>query len=155
MNDRIATPQAAPNREGFALVTTLLIVLVLSVLAVAVAWMATSEKKISFNEGVHVRSVYSADAGGEASINFLRLSSTPPQITNFADSTVATVGETAVQGSQSYSYDAQYDSWDVRPGWDVTMYRDFNYTVQATGRASVKGQSEVDLVATRLFKIGY
>lgn len=155
MNDRIETPQPVPNREGFALVTTLLIVLVLSVLAVAVAWMATSEKKISFNEGVHMRSVYAADAGGEASINFLRLSTLPPQIVNFADSTVAVVGQTAVAGSQNYNYNARYAGWDVRPGWDVNMYRDFNYSVESTGRASVKGQSEVDLLATRLFKVGY
>jgi hypothetical protein len=147
------TPQA-PNREGFALVTTLLIVLVLSVLAVAVAWMATSEKKISFAEGVHVRSVYSADAGGEAGINFLRLSNSPPMITNFVDREVNRVGETAVMNSQTYEYEAFYDGKSPRPGWGVD-YMDYDYTIASVGRASAKGQSQVDLVASRLFKEGY
>jgi len=66
------------NREGFAMVTTLLVVLILSVLAVGVAWIAGSEKKTTFNESVHVRSVYAADAGGESAINFIRLSEVPP-----------------------------------------------------------------------------
>ena len=45
------------NREGFAMVTTLLVVLILSVLAVGVAWIASSEKKTTFAESVHVQSV--------------------------------------------------------------------------------------------------
>ena len=56
-------PNGSPGREGFALVSALLIVLLLSVLAVGVAWLASSEKKTSFAESVHLRSVLSADAG--------------------------------------------------------------------------------------------
>ena len=66
------------------MVTTLLVVLILSVLAVGVAWIAGSEKKTSFAEAVHVRSVFAADAGGEAAINFIRMSDAPPTILDFA-----------------------------------------------------------------------
>ena len=65
------TPISTPDRDGFALVTTLLILLVLSVIAVGAAWLASSEKRASFAESVHLSAVYSADAGGEAGINFL------------------------------------------------------------------------------------
>lgn len=144
----------APNREGFALVTTLLIVLVLSVLAVAVAWMATSEKKISFAEGVHVSSVMAADAGGEAGINFLRLSDSPPAIIDYADSAVINIGETAVVNSQTFEFDCFYSGKSPRPGWGVE-FMDYDYQVASTGRSSVKGESNVQLIASRLFKEGY
>ncbi len=96
------------NREGFAMVTTLLMLLVLSVLAVGVIWMATSEKKTTFAEQNHISSVFSADAGGEAGINFVRLSPTPPRIISFADSTVRYQGETALHGSQNYDFTCSY-----------------------------------------------
>ena len=144
----------ATDREGFALVTTLLVVLVLSVLAVAVAWMASSEKKISFAEGVHVRSVFSADAGGEAGINFLRLADSPPHITDYTDNSVLNIGETAVLNSQTYAYDCFYSGKSPRPGWGVE-FMDYDYRVSSTGRASTNGKSQVQLVASRLFKEGY
>jgi PilX N-terminal len=143
-----------PDREGFALVTTLLIVLVLSVLAVAVAWMATSEKKISFAEGVHISSVYSADAGGEAGINFLRMADSPPHITDYTDNSVLNIGETAVLNSQTFEFDCFYDGKSPRPGWGVE-FMDYDYRVSSTGRASTSGESQVTLVASRLFKEGY
>lgn len=143
-----------PDREGFALVTTLLIVLVLSVLAVAVAWMATSEKKISFAEGVHASSVYAADAGGEAGINFLRLADSPPQITDFTDNSVLNIGQTAVLNSQSFEFDCFYAGKSPRPGWGVE-FMDYDYQVASTGRASTHGESQVSLIASRLFKEGY
>ena len=142
------------DREGFALVTTLLIVLVLSVLAVAVAWMASSEKKISFAEGVHVNAVYSADAGSEAGINFLRLSNSPPHITNYSDNKVLSVGETAILNSQLFEFDCFYVKKSPRPGWGVE-FMDYDYRVNSTGMASSKGESEIQMVASRLFKEGY
>ncbi len=154
MGNDMATPMNRPDREGFALVTTLLIVLVLSVLALAVAWLATSEKKISFAEGVHVSSVFSADAGGEAGINFLRLSDSPPHITDFANNQVLGIGETNVMNSQSYEYDAFYRGKSARPGWGVE-FMDYDYTLASTGRSSTRGESQVQLVASRLFKEGY
>ncbi|MBU8869722.1 MAG: hypothetical protein KOO60_02495 [Gemmatimonadales bacterium] len=147
-------PSPAPDREGFALVTTMLIVLVLSVLAVAVAWMATSEKKISFAEGVHVRSVYSADAGGEVGINFLRLSSSPPHIVSYADSLVLDINETAILNTQTFEFNCFYAGKSPRPGWGVE-FMDYDYRIDATGRASTNGTSQVEMVASRLFKEGY
>jgi len=143
-----------PDREGFALVTTVLVVLVLSVLAVGVAWIASSEKKTSFNEGVHISSLFSADAGGEAGINFIRMSEIPPRITDFADNSVRDIGATGLQGSQTYEYDAHYVRKRMKPGWGMA-YLDYDYRLAAQGTASREGVSGVELVVSRLFKEGY
>ena len=145
---------AAPDRGGFAMVTTLLIVLVISVLALGVAWLAGSEKKTTFAEGVHIRSVLSADAGGEAWINFIRVADTPPRITDFGTMTVQDQTETVLQGSQTYAYDCQYLAKRPKPGWGME-YLDYDYTVGAQGRAAAQGQTEVQVLVSRLFKEGY
>jgi len=100
-NPECICPQNEPivGREGFAMVTTLLMVLVLSVLAVGVVWMASSEKKISFAEQSHISSLFSADAGSEAGINFVRLSPSPPRIISYSDSSVHYQSETELHGN--------------------------------------------------------
>jgi len=145
---------ATTDREGFALVTTVLIVLVLSIMAVGAAWIASSEKKTSFNEGVHVRSLFSADAGGEAAINFIRTSDTPPNITDFSDNKVHTVGTTTLQGSQNFDYSAHFSGRRGKPGWGVA-YKDYDYRMDVEGSASREGISGVELLVSRLFKEGY
>ena len=142
------------GREGFALATTILIVLVLSVLAVGVAWIAASEKKTTFAEDVHVRSVFAADAGGEAGINFIRLAEVPPRIINFADRTVVNQGNTPLQGSQTYAFDARFLRRTPRPGWGMD-YMDFDYRIGSDGAASREGEASVNVVVSRLFKTGY
>ncbi len=142
------------NREGFAMVTTLLVVLILSVLAVGVAWIAGSEKKTTFAESVHVQSVYSADAGGEAGINFLRMSEVPPSRVNFANDLVRSQGTTGLQGTQTFDYSVFESGRAYKPGWGFE-YMDFDYRITSHGTASRLGESGVHLVASRLYKVGY
>ncbi len=142
------------NREGFAMVTTLLVVLILSVLAVGVVWMAGTEKKTSFAEGVHAASVFAADAGGEAGINFIRVSDSPPAITDFGTMDVRNQGSTTLQGSQAYSYSASYLGKQPKPGWG-TEYLDYDYRLGSTGTASQSGESQVSVVVSRLYREGY
>jgi hypothetical protein len=147
-------PARKVDRQGFAMATTLLIILVLSVIAVGATWLATSEKKTSYAEGVHISSVFSADAGGESAINFLRLSSTPPAIINFADMTVRDQGETSIHGNQSYEYGCQFVAKRPKPGWGIE-FLDYDYNVTSQGQADREGQSAIQLVASRLFREGY
>jgi hypothetical protein len=142
------------DRDGFALVTTLLIVLVLGVLAMGAAWIASAEKKTSFAEGVHISSVMSADAGGEACINFLRLADTAPQPDVNNDNVVRTQSHTVVRDDQGFAYTCRFLDRNLKAGWDIN-YMDYNYEISSTGNASIEGNSTVDLVAGRLFKEGY
>ncbi len=142
-----------PNREGFAMVTTLLMVLVLAVLAVGVVWMASSEKKTTSAEQVHISSLFSADAGGEAGINFIRLSATPPRVTTFSDSTVNVQGETSITGTQTYDYRCKFLKKSGRNGWQME-YLNYNYQINSNGHAGASGESGVQLMVSRLYREG-
>ena len=147
-------PVSRTNRDGFAMVTALLVVLVLSVLAVGAAWLARSEKKTTLSEAMHMGSVFSADAGGEAAINFVRTSNSPPQILDFGSMAVRAQGETAIEGSQSYAYDVNFTRKRPKPGWGAD-YLDYDYAVASQGEAGRLGRSGVAIVVSRLFKEGY
>jgi hypothetical protein len=142
------------NREGFALATTLLVIMVLTILAVAATWLATSEKRTSFAEGVHIGAVFSADSGGEAAINFIRLSGSPPPIMDFGSLMVRNQGNTNIQGQQAFEYNCAFLNRSHREGWGLD-FLDYNYRVVSLGEAGRDGQSSVDLVAGRLFQEGY
>jgi len=142
------------GREGFALATTLLIILVLGVIALGAAWLASAERKTAQAESVHMRALFSADSGSEAAINFIRLADAPPAIMDLADRSVRQQDLTALEGSQSYAYDCQFLRKRPKPGWGMD-YLDYDYAVLADGEAGRQGQSAVRVVASRLFREGY
>ncbi len=146
------TPVAV-GRQGFAMVTTLLVVLVLSILALGAAWLASTEKSTSFAEGTHVRSILSADAGSEAGINFLRIADYPPALSS-ADGLVAQTQEITLSGSQTFSFQCSFVGQSARPGWGVE-FPDYDYEIESNGHASTQGSSLVKVIASRMFKTGY
>ena len=139
------------------MVTALLVVLVLSVLAVGATWLATSEKKTATAESQHMRSMFAADAGGEAGINFVRMADEIPVITDIGTGEVHSQGETALEGSQAYGFDVSFQMKQGRPGWQggAGAYVDFWYGVDSLGEAGTQGQSGVAVVATRVFRTSY
>jgi hypothetical protein len=143
-----------PDREGFALVTSLLVILVLSLIAVAAVILSSTEKRTSFAESIHTEAMFSADAGGEAAIHYLRLCDSPPKIIDYADFTVHSETDEVLQDSQEFDYECQYVNRSPKPGWG-TAFLDYNYRVESVGRAAAQGRSDVDLVASRLFREGY
>jgi hypothetical protein len=147
-------PNPPIDRDGFALVTSLLVILLLSLIAVAAVVLSSTEKQTSFAESVHNSAVFAADAGGEAAIHYLRMSDSPPKIVDFADGTVQREDDEPVVGSQEYDYECQYSRKRPKPGWGVN-FLDYDYRVASTGRASTRGRSDIDLVASRLFREGY
>lgn len=145
--------QTAPDREGFALVTSLLIILVLSLIAVAAVVLSGTEKRTTFAEGVHTTAVFSADAGSEAAIHFLRMSDAPPKIYD-TDGTVNTQSVSPNENHQSYTADTQFVDRGPKAGWG-TQFLDYNFRIESSGQAAAKGRSDIDLVASRLFREGY
>jgi hypothetical protein len=142
------------NRDGFALVTSLLIILVLSLIAVAAVVLSSTEKRSTFAEGVHQTAVFSADAGSESAIHFLRMSDAPPKIFNTADNTVHALSDEPLEGSQEYDVEAQYLRRRPKSGWG-TQFVDYDFRIESSGRAAADGRSDIDLVASRLFREGY
>lgn len=135
------------------MVSTLLVLLVLSVIALGAAWLASTEKKTSFSAGVHARSVFAADAGSEAGINFLRVADTPPAL-NSADGVVAQTQDITLAGSQTFSFQCAFVGQSPRPGWGIE-YPDYDYEILSTGHAATDGASLVKVLASRMFKTGY
>lgn len=147
-------PITRPGNEGFALVTSLLVILVLSLIAVAAVVLSGTEKRTSFAESVHVSAVFSADSGGEAAIHYLRMSDAPPKIIDHADMTVRSESNSTIQGAQKFDYECKYSGKQPKPGWGV-QFLDYDYRVESSGHAAAKGRSDVDLLASRLFREGY
>lgn len=148
---RVARGLAADSRrEGFALVSALLIVLVLAVIGLGAAWLASGERRCSFADSVHTRALLSADAGGEAAINFLRLSEEPPLVTDYVSLTVQSVGDTPLEGSQDYAYSCRFLGQRPKPGWGIE-WLDFEYGVDARGGASTEGRSDVEMIVSKLY----
>ena len=148
-----SSPQFLPatgRREGFALVSALLIILVLTIIGLGAGLLAKSERRCSMAECVHARSLCSADAGGECAINFLRLSEDPPLMVSTETQVVNTVAPTTLEGSQQYAYDCRYLGRRPKPGWGIE-YLDYDYAVDASGAAAREGHSDVSLVISRLF----
>ncbi|HOX26842.1 MAG TPA: hypothetical protein PLL30_14600 [Candidatus Krumholzibacteria bacterium] len=143
-----------PGRDGFALVTSLLVILLLSLIAVAAVILSSTEKRTTFAESVHSTAVFSADSGGEAGIHFIRMSDAPPRIVDFANRMVHNEIDEPIQGGQEYDYGCYYIRKRPKPGWGVN-FLDYDYRVESTGRATAQGRSDVDLVASRLFREGY
>ncbi|HPF70565.1 MAG TPA: PilX N-terminal domain-containing pilus assembly protein [Candidatus Krumholzibacteria bacterium] len=146
-------PIVPPPRDGFALVTALLVVLVLSVLAVGVAWIASSERRSTFAASTHSSAQLAADAGTEAGIHFLRVAEMPPAVTA-AGGVVMTTGTVPLQGSQTFAFDCEYTGRSFRPGWGIE-YPDFDYRIRSQGNASIDAESRARVLASRMFRMGY
>lgn len=143
-----------PDREGFALVTSLLIILVLSLIAVAAVVLSSTEKRTTFAEGVHATAIFSADAGGEAALHFLRLSDAPPRIIDSADNKVHALDDEALVGQQEFDSSTHWVRRRPKSGWSI-QFVDYDFRVASSGRAAAAGRSDVDMVASRLFREGY
>jgi len=101
-----------------------------------------------------VASVFAADAGGEAGINFIRLSETAPTRLDWATGNVRNQADTNLEGLSQYSYNANFLLRQARQGW-MDDYYDYDYKIGALGTASQKGVSGVDVVVRRLYREGY
>lgn len=77
------------NEKGFALVTTLLILSLLTFLGMAAINTTSFELKIAGNERVAYQRFYTADSGWKQSGPFLNILATPPGYVNVDPSTVS------------------------------------------------------------------
>jgi len=143
------------NPQGMGLVGAMLALALLGVLALVAAQLASNEKRTSWNEWVHAGSFHSADSGGEAAIGWLLEVPGAPPIPNFGtDMRVSSMGETALYGSQSYSYRMDFIRLAQRPG-SGTTFPEFYYDVGSTGGAGSDGNTNIELMISKQVPLGY
>jgi len=142
------------NEKGSALVTTLFFLLGLAVTGAIIAGIASSEKRVTYNEYTHTRAVHSSDAGSEEAINWIR-NITGPSDVLVPPSTVvkdlATFNSLPTTEDNRYRYDVTYTGRDYRPGWPPE-YKDYRFTIDAQGASSKESEAELEVQADRLLR---
>ena len=146
--------QTLTNNHGYAMVIAIAFIAGLTLLAVIVVSVATSEKKTEFAEYTHSRAFYSADAAGEGAINWLRFQASPPPEVDGARHVFVATGDTPLSADEDYRYDIQFVRKRIRPGWSIE-YKDFEYMIDGRGSSVQEGEAEVEIQALRLYKEGY
>lgn len=161
------------NEKGFALVTALLMLVILSLIGVAATDTAVLELAISGNERQSAANFYVADSTWQQSVPYLNKKPTAPDFVNLSidsgsDKIVRNFGdgddgetnddfsENAKDGilpnmdNLIYWYKITYDKNTAATGSDPN-FRDFHYHVE--NRTSKNGKVETTLRKT--FKVGY
>jgi hypothetical protein len=141
------------------MVTSLFFLTGLTVAAIVIAMVATSDKRVAQNDYTHTRAFYSSDAGSESAINWLRVRNTWPTPLNEQGAVVRMDDFTDLNVSGHYEknefkYDMDFDRARFRPGWSKE-YRDFDYTILSEGASAKESSAMVEVQASRLFKVVY
>ena len=167
------------NEKGFALITTLLVLSILTFIGIAAINTANFDIKIAGNERVAYQRFYTADSGWKQSGPFLNTLATPPAyinvdpaavdynyvwgdyeyiVRNYGDKTdfpadADALPADAVDGSASnvpYWYRIQHEGDQQASGFG-TEYRDFRYQVSC----NADGTTEVNTQVRKVYKVGY
>lgn len=142
------------SERGTAMVLAIGVLAVLAVLALVVVAIVMAEKKTALSDYSASRSFYSADAATEAGVNWIRRQAVPAAIVDTASSVFVSNGYTALSSDHRYKFDVQYVDKRMRPGWSVE-YKDYAYTVTATGASAQSAKADISVGATRLYREGY
>ncbi len=130
------------------------VIVTLTVMAMVVLAVVTTEKRTSFAEYTNKRSFYSADAAGEAGVAWIRRQASPPALVDAQNHVSVAAGYTALSNDHRYLYDVRFVKQQFRPGWSAE-YLDFEYCVEAKGASSQLSEAAVELGAVRVFREGY
>lgn len=152
------------GNAGLGLVNAMLALSLLGVFALVAASLAVNEKRSTFNDRVHLNAFVSADSGGEVAVAWLRNQPRPPFVVDFgANMRVHQISpETmdATDTDQSYDYNIRMRSGAeggarlYRFGSD-TNFVDYYYVIDSHGNSGTKGESDVNLVVSRLALSSY
>jgi Tfp pilus assembly protein PilX len=144
------------NERGSALVTTLFFLLGLAVTGAIIAGIASSEKRVTYNEYAHTRSFHASDAGGEEALNWIRSLPAPTRVPNDTKvhelTTYSTLTSSYSTGENNrYKYDITFDRRRFRPGWTIE-YKDYDFTVDTQGASAQESETDIEVQASRLFR---
>lgn len=146
--------QRDAHERGAAMVLAMGVLAVLAVLALVVVAIVMGEKRTALSDYSTSRSFYSADAATEAGVNWLKLQSVPAAIIDTASNVFVANTYTSLSSDHRYKFSVQYVDKRMRPGWSVE-YKDYGYTIVATGASAQASESGINVGATRLYREGY
>jgi Tfp pilus assembly protein PilX len=146
--------QRPSGERGSALVMALGVLAVLAVLAIVILTIVTGEKRTAFTEYTSSRSFYSADAAGEAGVNWILHQYQPPPTVDSLSDVYSNNTYITIANGNSYQFNVVYVRKRFRPGWSVD-YKDYEYRVEAKGTSAQQSQAAVQVGAVRLYREGY
>lgn len=142
------------NNEGYAMVLALVFITALALLAGIIVAVSTSEKQTAFNDYTYSRAFYSADAGGEAAINWLLLSTSKPDLLDTLNTVFVPAGYDTLSNDHLYKHNITEVGQAHRAGWGTEWY-DFEYEVESEGSSVAQASSDLELHVLRLYREGY
>lgn len=144
----------ARDQRGSAMVLAIGVLAVLGVLAIVILAVVIGEKRTESSEYAHDRAFHSADAAGEAGVNWIRGQLSPAALVDTLSNVRLSTGVENIATDHRYEYNVRYVTKQFRPGWSVE-YKDYTYTVSTTGTSAQQSQAALDVNATRLYREGY
>ncbi len=142
------------DERGSALVLAMGVLVVLTGIALIIVALAVSNKKSEFATVTQNRAFYSADAAGEAGINWVRTQLNPPGLLDGQNHVYIAAGYVPLTTDQNYKFDVAYVRKHFRPGWSLE-YKDFEYRIDAGGTSVQQSEAAIEVGALRLYKEGY
>ena len=142
------------DERGAAMVLALGVIAVLTVLALVVVSIVVTEKKTALADYSNTRSFYSADAAAEAGVSWVRRQTIPPPMVDGNSNVLVQNTYTSLSSDHLYKYNVQYVAKRPRAGWGME-FKDYEYSVQATGTSALASESAIELHTTLLFREGY
>ena len=160
------------NEDGFALISTVLILGILTFIGIAATNTANFELKIAGNERVANRGFYTADSGWKRAVYWLEAhTSAPPKINtdsnlttdelnivrNFGEGGQDVLNDTFPDNTAdgtidtvNYWYNVQFDNMDTVPG-SGKNYRKYTYIV----RSNADRRHQIEVRLSKIFKGSY
>lgn len=142
------------DQHGSAMVLAIVVLAVIAVIALVVVSISSSEKWTQFANYTQSRAFYSADAAGEAGVNWIRTQPSPPDILDANNRVFVAGGFTALSSDHQYKYDVQFVRARFRPGWSLE-YKDYEYMIEADGISAKQSEAAIEVRAVRVFREGY
>jgi Tfp pilus assembly protein PilX len=142
------------NEEGFVLVASLMMLMVLMIIGIAATNTTTLELQISGNDKVQKMDFYAAESGWQRGVQWLEDKVNPPdRVTGAAASeTVLSQSEDSALTSRTIPTDLLIENkGNFGAAGSGGNYRTFTYQITSTANQ----EQVVEVVVQKIFKIGY
>jgi len=140
----------ATNQKGSALIFALIFLLVLSVMAASLMFLAQSETWSGMNYKMMTQTRYGAEAGINAAANYLMYTYTPPASMSGFNTNVYPVtdnGGNQIVLSSISGVSANYPNSGIRSGFNTATNSSANSTTLSAGPAQVNYTASAQLMA--------